>query len=412
MSGWLQLAGLMVIIGAASGAPGLFLVAAVTAGYGTLTRLWTRYGVGRVEYRRELGARRAVAGDSVALDITIWNRKRLPLPWISANDPISDGIGVRERPILERDEGQIGTRVLGNAWSLAWYERVVRHFHLDARRRGVFLFGPARLEIRDILGRHAGSGTVAGQESLVIGPRTVAVRQVGGEAVLIGERRARSSLYADPALFGGVRPFQPGDSTRQIHWRATARAGRPLSRRYEPARGQVVVIALDVQTIAGPHWEMSYDDDAFESLCVAAISLARRLLASGASCGIAAAGFTGTLQQIAYLAPQATHGQLARAAELLARIGPVSSAPYERLLTWLAHRAPPGCLIVTLSARDPSSYRAAMQRLVRSGYLVEHLAIGPQAPQQAAALRGAGIRAQSGILAPGWEEADALVVAR
>lgn len=198
---------------------------------------------------------------------------------------------------------------------------------------------------------------------------------------------------------------------RRIHWRATARLGTTVSRRYEPARGREVVIALDVQTIPGPHWEMTYDDEAFEGLCVAAASLARALLTDGASCGIAAASFTGTIQQVAYLAPQAAHGQLARSAEFLARIGPISSWDYPRLLTWLTRRFPPGGTVVTLSARHPRTYLQAMQRLARSGYRVEHVAFGADAAEHAAFVRRHGIAATSATLDPGWEEADALVVA-
>ena len=411
MGGWVALAALMVAIGALAEAPGLLLIAAITLGYGTLTRIWTRYGAGRVEYQRHLGSTRAVAGDTVALDISIWNRKRLPLPWIAADDPITDGIVVSERPIMERDNEHIDRRVLRNAWALAWYERVVRHFHLEARRRGVYEFGPVRIQVRDILGRHAGSGEIAGEDTLVVSPRSVRLALRGRDAAPIGERRARQSLFADPALFGGVRPFQPGDSIRRVHWRATARLGSPVSRRFEPARGRVVMIALDVQTLPGPHWEMTYDDGAFESLCVAAVSLARQLLDEGASCGIAAAGFTGTMQRVAYLPPQAAHGQLARIAGLLARTGPVSSGPYPALLTWLTRRVPPGCVVLTLSVRDPRSYLPAMQRLARSGYPVEHVALGADGPGHAAAARRAGIRARSASLDPNWEEADALVLA-
>ncbi len=411
MSGWVWLAALMVGVGALGDAPGLLLVGAITLGYGTLTRIWTQYGAAGVEYHRRLAANRAVVGDTVALDITIWNRKRLPLPWIGADDLISDGIEVRERPMMDRDPARIDRRVLRNAWALAWYERVVRHFHLEATRRGVFEFGPVRIQVRDILGRHAVSGELAGGDTLVVGPRGVPVRFAGRDAAPIGERQARRSLFADPALFGGVRPFQPGDSIRRVHWRASARLGVPVSRRYEPARGRVVIIALDVQTLPGAHWEMTYDDGAFESLCVAAVSLARQLLAEGASCGIAAAGFTGTLQRMAYLAPQAAPGQLARVAGLLARTGPLSSGPYAALLTWLTRRVPPGCLVLTLSVRDPRSYLAAMQRLSRIGYLVEHVALGPDAAAHAAAVRRAGIPARSASLDPDWKEADALVVA-
>jgi uncharacterized protein (DUF58 family) len=411
MGGWLALAAVMVAVGAAASAPGLFMVAAATLGYGSLTRIWSRFGMGRVEYDRRLGSTRAVAGDIVPLDVTIWNRKPLPLPWIAADDLVTEGIGIRERPTMERDDERLGRRVLANAWALAWYERVVRHFHLEATRRGLYEFGPVRLRVRDILGRDASRAEVTADEMLLVGPRTVPLRLRGEDAAPIGERRTRRSLHADPALYGGVRPFQPGDSMRQVHWRATARLGTTVSRRFEPARGRQVVIALDVQTIEGPHWEMTYHDATFEGLCVAAASLARQLLAEGASCGIAAASFTGTMQQLAYLPPRASYGQLPRLTELLARIGPISSRPYASLLTWLTRRVPPGCVVLTLSARDPITFIPAMQRLARSGYRVEHVAFGEDAARHAAAVRHAGLPASSAALDPDWEAADALVLA-
>lgn len=152
MAGWLALAVAMIAIGAAASAPGLFVVAAATVGYGSLTRVWSRYGMGRVEYERTLGTTRAVAGDVVALDVTVWNRKPLPLPWLAAQDLVTDGIGISERPVMDRDDERLGRRVLTNTWALAWFERVVRHFHLEAKRRGLYEFGPVRLRVRDILG--------------------------------------------------------------------------------------------------------------------------------------------------------------------------------------------------------------------------------------------------------------------
>ena len=59
------------------------------------------------------------------------------------------------------------------------------------------------------------------------------------------------------------------------------------------------MFVLDVQTLSGPAWEMSWDPDAFEALCVAAASLARAALDGGAAVGLAAAGFSGTAQRLA-----------------------------------------------------------------------------------------------------------------
>ncbi|HEY8921380.1 MAG TPA: hypothetical protein VIN32_02005, partial [Candidatus Limnocylindria bacterium] len=64
MGDWIALAGAMAVVAVVADAPGVLLVAVLTLGYGSLTTVWTRYGMRRVEYSRRLGTGRAVAGDS------------------------------------------------------------------------------------------------------------------------------------------------------------------------------------------------------------------------------------------------------------------------------------------------------------------------------------------------------------
>jgi hypothetical protein len=66
------------------------VVAAATIGYGSLTRVWSRYGW-ESRVRTQPGHDPAIAGDTVPLDVTIWNRKPLPLPWIAAEDLVTEG---------------------------------------------------------------------------------------------------------------------------------------------------------------------------------------------------------------------------------------------------------------------------------------------------------------------------------
>jgi hypothetical protein len=56
---------------------------------------------------------------------------RLPLAWLTADDGASSGVTVRERSLVIGDEGG---PVLRNAWTLAPFERVTRHFHIGAER--------------------------------------------------------------------------------------------------------------------------------------------------------------------------------------------------------------------------------------------------------------------------------------
>ena len=409
MGDWIALAGAMAAVAVAADAPGVLLVSVLTIGYGLLTSVWTRYGMLRVEYSRRLGTSRAVAGDSVPLDVTIWNRKRLPLPWVTAEDRLGDRLHVRERPEMQVDDYQQGTLLLRNDWALQWYERVVRHFHLDDVRRGSYRFGPVQLRVRDILGRLASEERVELSDTLVVAPAMAAVRQAEHETSPLGERRARHSLTVDPALFAGVRPFQAGDSQRLVHWRATARLGSAVSRRFEPARGRTVMLVVDVQTVDGP--VLTWDEDAFESLTVVAASLARRLLADGASLGMAAANFAGSAQRFAWLAPRASMAQLPRAGELLARIGPVPSAPLSALLAWLTRRMPAEAALILVTARDPGLHLAALRRMKRMGFGVELMTVGPEAEANAQAARLARLRAMTGTVEPSWEKPDAVILA-
>ncbi|HET6744809.1 MAG TPA: hypothetical protein VFH90_03060, partial [Candidatus Limnocylindria bacterium] len=187
MVDWLALGAVMVVAAVALEAPGMLLIAVVTVAYGSLTRLWTRFGMRRVEYSRALGASRAVAGDSVALDVTVWNRKPLPLPWVAADDLVGDGLTIRERPLMDRDNERGGRQILHNGWALAWYERVVRHFHLDDLRRGAYEFGPVTVQVRDILGRRAAEEEMEQPDTLLVAPRTVPVRRADRAASPIGE---------------------------------------------------------------------------------------------------------------------------------------------------------------------------------------------------------------------------------
>ena len=406
MGAWLALASVMVVVGIVAEARGVLLVAALTIGYGALTTVWTRFGAQRIEYIRELGTQRAVAGDTVPLDITIWNRKPLPLPWVTAEDRLGVGLGVRERPEMHPDEEQPDSLHLRNDWALRWYERVVRHFHLEDVRRGSHRFGPVTIYVRDIIGRLSGGEQIEQPNTLIVAPRMAEVRHDEREMSPLGDRRARRSLTVDPALVAGVRPFQPGDSLRHIHWRATARLGSTVSRRLEPARGREVVLVIDVQTVEGP--ALSWDEDAFENLCVVAASLARRLLAEGASVGMAAANYAGSPQKFAWLPPRASLAHLPRAGELLARIGPVPSSPLSALLAWLTRRIPAGATVILLSARHPSRHLAALRRMKRVGFGVELVMVGPDATENARAARLVRLRAMTGSVEPSWSKPRAV----
>ena len=423
MEGWGYLGGALLALGAVTGTPGLLLVGLLVVLAAAVRGLWARRGLKHVLYERRFGTERAVWGDEIPLDLVVWNRKILPLAWLQVEDYVNEevvvheGVPTRGAGSVSSGEGLVvkserpGRGMLVGTWTLAWYERVVRHFHIVADHRGIYSFEAIRLRVADLFGRDSASEERPYRQSWVVRPRTVPVHSAGPERAPIGSRRAQHSLFHDPALYAGVRPYQAGDPLRHVHWKATAHVGRPVTKRFDPSREREVLLALDMQTVEGPHWQLTADEELAEQLCVTAASIARRALADGSACGLATAAFTATRNPVAYVPPSAGPSQLARIADTLARVSPIASAPFEHLLASLARRIPPGATLVTMSVRDPAPFLPALRRLARSGYRVRHLALGPDAPQWVRRARAAGIDAAEAELRPDWRTADALVVA-
>ncbi|MGI8999054.1 MAG: DUF58 domain-containing protein [Candidatus Limnocylindria bacterium] len=409
MSGWTLISLAMLITGALLGVPGLLLIGGLTLLSRWLTTLWSRYGLQSISYERRIGTDRAVWGDQVPLDIEVWNRKLLPVPLLTADDHVTDTLRVNGRTLVASERP--GQGALQNSWSLLWYERVVRHLVIDARRRGTFAFGPIRLTVSDLFERGTNSEERELPGELLVRPRTVPVRSPHAAQAPLGTARTRSSLFTDPSRFAGVRPYQPGDPMRRIHWRATARLGEPVSRRYEPVHERQVLLAVDLQTVPGPHWLMLFDDNQVEALCVGAASLARRMLGTDTACGLLVGAQLAGGRRWAYLPPSAAASQLGRIEDVLARVQPILSLPFERLIGVVPRRLAPGGTVLSLGARDPEPYADRLRRLSRSGYAVTHLAFGPDRETHRSEMAARGIRSHAAELDPDWRLADALALA-
>jgi uncharacterized protein (DUF58 family) len=302
-----------------------------------LADVWPAHTLEMLDYEHEIRPAKTVVGEPVELRMALWNRSRLPVAWAGSRDALGEHLAADD-PLL------------AIAGPMRPYERVTRRVRLTPTRRGVHEVGPTRLTVPELFGTHMLNDTSE------LEPARVVVRPlmapVIGQTPAVGplaQARARRSLFTDPTLFAGTRPFESGDPLRSVHWRASARAGRLQTKRFEPALSRQQMIVLDVQTIEGPYWVLNYDDELFEDLCVATLSMARSLVSSDAAVGLAAAGFSGTTQKFVYLPPRADWQQVQRIGDLLARLTPESSAPLVQLLGWLPQRLARGTTVVVLT---------------------------------------------------------------
>jgi uncharacterized protein (DUF58 family) len=397
---------LLLLLGALLELPILAALGIVVAGAALVHQLWVRNGLSGVEYSRRLERSRAAFGEDIGLTIDIWNRKRLPLAWVRADDAAAEGVAVRGRELVS---DELNRRALRNTWTLAPFERVQRQLWVSAERRGLFSIGPTELVVADLFAREAARTELERVDRFLVWPRVVPALGVAHADRWGDLDRAHGGLIDDPARFAGVRTYSPGDPLRRLHNRTSARLGEPVTKRFEPARERQLLIALDIDTGSG--WAGSADEE-LEALYVMCASLVRALAAGGAAFGLTAAGYTRTRERFADVALGRGDGHADRVLDVLARLSHFQSASYEVLLARIPRRFGRGTTVLALTMRDPVPFLGRLRRLRHAGFGVALLCAGPSAGEWVEQARAAGFAARAAALDGDWRSATRLAVSR
>ncbi len=174
---------------------------------------------------------------------------------------------------------------------------------------------------------------------LVIWPRSDRHVRLSAPPGRRGRPAFSDSSEGAPAARGeyrGLREYRVGDDPRDIHWKTTAKIGKPVSREYDHDTNETVRICLDTRGEPG---------EAAEAAIEVAAAVAARAYRRGHRFGIT----TCTSE----LDPGGGSGQFERVLDFLARVDFDPSAP---------HLAPPTdpmrCVLVSLSGAEGGLYGA------------------------------------------------------
>ncbi|HEY6758469.1 MAG TPA: DUF58 domain-containing protein [Baekduia sp.] len=146
---------------------------------------------------------------------------------------------------------------------------------LTPRRRGRHTLPAVALRTRGPLGLGAWQHRAGGELELTVYPDLPAARRL---ALAVREGRFR-----DPGVrtrgpiglgteFERVRDYLPDDDIRQVNWRATARAGRPMSNQHRVEQDQEIMVVLDVgRLMAAPLGDRTRLDAALDAATALAL---------------------------------------------------------------------------------------------------------------------------------------------
>lgn len=339
-------------------------------------RLWQRWALRRIEYRRELSQIRAFPGDEVTLAISLTNRKLLPLAQIQIFDTLPSGLRALDAPVVFSGSRQ--TSLLRRSTGLRWYERVIWRYRLRCERRGVFRFGPAQAQSGDPFGLYRSEATFPADATLLVYPRLLSLAELGLPARdPLGLLRA-PALLRDPLRVVGVRDYAPSDPLKDVHWAATARTGTLQTRVYEPTTAHTLALALDLDTFE--FYFQGIDPELVEHLISVTATLAQSCLAAGHAVGFYANGAPAEDEHLVRLPPGRSPDQLGQIMEALARLTAYSVLPGARLLRLITPELHPGATIVFIGAVAAEPIRAALLRLRELGFRVVWIFCGASPP--------------------------------
>ncbi len=340
-----------------------------------LSRLWERYCLVGVEYRRRFSRRQLSFGEEVHLEIEVVNRKFLPLSWLEAEDELPKALipkRGRVRPCFKPER-----MLLTLLTALKPYERVRRRYTIACSVRGEHLIGPVRLRSGDLFGFVSVEQTIDSADSLVVYPRVVPLAELGLPARHpLGELRAQSWIFEDVSRIAGAREHQPADGLRRIHWPASARTQRLQTRVYEATTSHKLVILLNLATSGEAGSEFGYDPDVLELGITTAASVARWGLDQGYQVGLYSNGqHRGSRRNVMVESGRDT-GQLERILLALGRLQPLQAGRFEKLLAEEGRHLPYGATLVVVTAALTPEIVEGLVDLRRHGYPVTALFTG------------------------------------
>lgn len=391
---WIILGVILSIIGVA-GNNSFFTAAGVAlwvfAGIG---RLWNQLSLVGLYYERDFSEVRAFAGESIAVTLRVRNQKVLPLTWLNIQDIFPPELSVcdttRTENVTSRQTSQHKEMIVNPATNLAefhsfWmpgaFQRLARTFQIDCTVRGYHNFGPATINTGDGFGFFASKARLPKIQQLIVYPKIYSVAELQLPSKNpFGDVRATQNLFEDPLRTVGIREWQPWDSQRRVHWKATARHQQLLSRVYEPSEELQVQFFLNTTTFER-HWH-GYIPELQERAISVAGSLAALADEQRLPVGLIANGVLPGSDQPIRLLPGRNPYQLLRILELLAAVTPFASQPIEALLLDEAPKMPWGATLVVVTAIAHEALLATLLDLAEAGRRLVLFTLAEEPPRQ------------------------------
>jgi uncharacterized protein (DUF58 family) len=382
---WLQILILAFLAGVLLDFPWLIYFSTAVAIIFFLAHQWRSHALDGLAYSRRFIYTRGFPGEQTHVQVTIENKKLLPISWVQASDAWPIAVSPQDENLLAPshlpDQGY-----LVNLYSLRWNERITRGYTILFRKRGIYEIGPLYLEAGDLFGLYEQRKEFYKHDYLTVFPEMLPIEQLSWLAEdPFGSRSSPRPLYDDPSQPMGVRAYHPEDGFRRIHWPATARTGEIQVKVYQPVSARVMVLCLNVST--EEHFWLGYSPAVLEHMVKVCARLVYQGIEDGYAVGLFSNGSLAHADQPFRFQPGRSPNQLATLLQALAGVTPFVTAPFETFLIRSMSQIPFGATLVIVTALVPESLQNCLLCLRRYRSHITLISLNPARPPELPGIR-------------------------
>jgi uncharacterized protein (DUF58 family) len=185
-----------------------------------------------IRVERDASELTAHAHASVEIGVTIRNASFLPVAFVAVRD---------------RQGGLRALEPTETVFPLAPRATARLRYSLQTVHRGIHEIGPLAVLSADPLGLFPWNKTIESRCRVTVLPAIGTIGRRVQSGFPGGDLRVRDIAFEDPTRFRAIREYLPGDDTRRIHWKISARLGALHTVEYEPAVSAACVVLLDLR---------------------------------------------------------------------------------------------------------------------------------------------------------------------
>ena len=338
-----------------------------------LAKFWARLSLVQVSAKRTVKENRLFPGDQTEIRLEVANRKLLPLPWVEIEDAIPPQLLAENLP-PSAHRPDCGSLLRSS--SLLWYRRTKWKYSLRAGKRGFYSLGPLRLTSGDLFGFYRRRIDFPQPESMIVYPKIFPIPSFSPPSLFpLGDIRSQKRIFQDPVRPIGLREYQPFDSLRSIHWKASGRSQRLQVKIFEPTATLQASLFLGADSYQE---NGGFQEEPFEWGISLTASLAHHFIAQGIPTGLFANGRSIDSGQPAQILPGGRPEQILMILEALAKLTSRVVEPLEIFLQKERMALAQGTTLVFVLHRISEPMLWQVQELKEAGYKLAVLLSGEQ----------------------------------